>query len=540
MHKKILASGRYFSFRMSDLIALRLWISIASQLKTTALGASDDSILSLAFIATNSLPTASTSADLAANPAPLSDALARVEHAFGCTFNDVNVVLASRFGHDDEPDSSPHFARLAQLVLAAALQGARKAEHVDAILGLPEEQQAALMDMVERVLSEVSSYSCASGERSPFPLNASQSLSPQSPASVFCADGTKRARCDALSPTGATPAAKSVGGRGALPPSPPLIANLCSVAEDEADRLALQELNADLRNVAEGVLQHCDAFEQDAHEASLLPTSSGAGAVRRLRSRDSLAGTGDVLSLLQSRSIDCSPRDSSPPQLSADITALSKELDAVKAALKVSETSASSSRAAEAAAVESLARLREEANVLRPAAALKEKAEAAAERLKKRVEALSDAHECQARAEARNAELVARLLDLEHEAAQAKVFRKLLEEVRARNCSAEVRCYELEASLAESRSACALLRAAMPGAEDVGSLRVGAVPSENASDASDQHSGMPFSSSLCASSNFVSNQGDSVAISSDDDKTAFDPRLAEQLAVSQEYSDPLI
>ena len=74
----------------------------------------------------------------------------------------------------------------------------------------------------------------------------------------------------------------------------------------------------------------------------------------------------------------------------------------------------------------------------------------------------------------------------------------------------------------------------MPGGEVVNTLRAGAVPSENASVASDQHnSGMPLFSSLSASPNFVSIQGGSVAILSDDDKTAFDPRLAEQLAVSQ-------
>lgn len=102
---------------------------------------------------------------------------------------------------------------------------------------------------------------------------------------------------------------------------------------------------------------------------------------------------------------------------------------------------------------ESLTKLREECDVLRPAVSRAEKAEALVEKLKKRLEALSDVKECLTKSEAHAADLTSRLLIAEKEAAKVSPLRLALEEAREKVCVAEVRCSELNSLLAEAQDA---------------------------------------------------------------------------------------
>jgi hypothetical protein len=118
-----------------------------------------------------------------------------------------------------------------------------------------------------------------------------------------------------------------------------------------------------------------------------------------------------------------------------------------------SSSDSSSSSSSSSSINETLIKLREECNVLRPAVSRAEKAEALVEKLKKRLEALSDVKECLTKSEAHAADLTSRLLIAEKEAAKVSPLRLALEEAREKVCVAEVRCSELGSLLAEAQDA---------------------------------------------------------------------------------------
>jgi hypothetical protein len=118
-----------------------------------------------------------------------------------------------------------------------------------------------------------------------------------------------------------------------------------------------------------------------------------------------------------------------------------------------SSSSSNSNSNSNASITESLTKLREECDVLRPAVSRAEKAEALVEKLKKRLEALSDVKECLTKSEAHAADLTSRLLIAEKEAAKVSPLRLALEEAREKVCVAEVRCSELNSLLAEAQDA---------------------------------------------------------------------------------------
>jgi hypothetical protein len=136
----------------------------------------------------------------------------------------------------------------------------------------------------------------------------------------------------------------------------------------------------------------------------------------------------------------------------AQIASLIKANNSTNSINENSNSSSSSSNS-NASITESLTKLREECDVLRPAVSRAEKAEALVEKLKKRLEALSDVKECLTKSEAHAADLTSRLLIAEKEAAKVSPLRLALEEAREKVCVAEVRCSELNSLLAEAQDA---------------------------------------------------------------------------------------
>jgi hypothetical protein len=137
----------------------------------------------------------------------------------------------------------------------------------------------------------------------------------------------------------------------------------------------------------------------------------------------------------------------------AQIASLIKANNSTNSINENSNSSSSSSSNSNASINESLTKLREECDVLRPAVSRAEKAEALVEKLKKRLEALSDVKECLTKSEAHAADLTSRLLIAEKEAAKVSPLRLALEEAREKVCVAEVRCSELNSLLAEAQDA---------------------------------------------------------------------------------------
>ena len=138
----------------------------------------------------------------------------------------------------------------------------------------------------------------------------------------------------------------------------------------------------------------------------------------------------------------------------AQIASLIKANNSTNSINENSNSSSSSSNSnSNASITESLTKLREECDVLRPAVSRAEKAEALVEKLKKRLEALSDVKECLTKSEAHAADLTSRLLIAEKEAAKVSPLRLALEEAREKVCVAEVRCSELNSLLAEAQDA---------------------------------------------------------------------------------------
>jgi hypothetical protein len=71
-----------------------------------------------------------------------------LQKAFGRTFPDLDPSSLS-------PPSLPSLVRVASLLLAFTVQSHKKADHINAILALPEDIQMVLMETIENVLTEV-------------------------------------------------------------------------------------------------------------------------------------------------------------------------------------------------------------------------------------------------------------------------------------------------------------------------------------------------------------------------------------------------
>ncbi len=117
---------------------------------------------------------------------------------------------------------------------------------------------------------------------------------------------------------------------------------------------------------------------------------------------------------------------------------------------------------------EAVAKLRDEIDVLRPLAAAKEKAEATAERLKKKVDGIPELRDQIKRLEDSNKALMAKVLELEKEVAKIQPLRISLQEAQEAHCTSDIRCSELEAALAEARASVEEMRSALAAATDAG------------------------------------------------------------------------
>lgn len=193
----------------------------------------------------------------------------------------------------------------------------------------------------------------------------------------------------------------------------------------------------------------------------------GRPSVLPPRPRTSLSGNIDFLQLL------AQPGGGEGGEGSGDEdSGMSKgasRIAALEAKLAESESSNKSllARLAKATAeAEAASRLRDELDVLRPLAAAKDKAEAAAERLKKKVDGIPELKAQIKRLEDKNQELVSQVLSLEREVAQIPPLRDTLEAAQDAKCASDIRCSELEAALAEAQATCEELRSALSTASD--------------------------------------------------------------------------
>jgi hypothetical protein len=385
-------------------------------------------------------------------------------------------------------------------LLAWTVQCDKKEAYIGVILALDEGVQGTLMAVIEGVLS-------AAGEAGDVPEGGRCQSPPsprasgialfQSPASARLASrgaaANKRAHAllspIAPSPSGCeasrrrlrrTSAEVAMAAPAAAIAVVPAAEPSRSSREVETELQALRQEAAELRKalaserasrLVMGATADAAADRMAAGRDSMAAGGSrNAARGTRGGGRTSLAGGAELLSLLSGRLGEDEDEDEGESgRYGAPIRSSSEEIAALKASL--SEAAAAQgaltvrlSRAEDAC--KSLPALRDELDVLRPLAASKERAEAAVERLRIRLEEVPGLKETLRKSTEANSALNTRVLDLEREAARVAPLQAALEASKEQRAAGEVRASELEAALEEARASAGELREALAAATD--------------------------------------------------------------------------